>query len=325
MPVFGRRKTSTAAPTPAAAFAPVRDDPHVFSEAILQKVRHIALKARGPVESLFGGEYRSIFKGRGIEFSEVREYQPGDDVRTIDWNVTARRGYPYIKQYVEERQLEVILVVDLSASTAFGTGVQPAADIAAEIAAILALSATGSNDRVGLLLVTDRIELFVPPGTGRRHAMRLVLELLSFRPVGRRTDFTAAIRFIAQAFRHRAIVFLISDFIFEEPADRTFRDEIQGLAVRHDVIPVRLRDPRGDAFPDLGLVSLFDPERGKRMVVDTSDPVVRDGFTRAVGEEERGRSAYFTRLGLDSIEIDTTREYVGPLLEFFRRRERSRA
>ena len=291
---------------------------------IRARVRHIELRTRGLVESLFSGEYHSVFKGRGLEFSDVREYQPGDDVRAIDWNVTARRGRPFVKEHVEERQLNVLFIVDLSASQQFGSGPKWNAHVAAEIAAILALAATNNNDRVGLLLVTDHIELFVPPDTGRRHALRLVLDLLSYAPSGRGTRLSAALEYAAQVLRQRTTVFLVSDFLIESSRDPRFEPALRRLARTHDVVPIRLTDPASATLPDIGMFAVLDPESGERHVMNTSDPSVRREYGARFASQRDSVTSALSRLRLDIVEISTPDDYVPPLLSFFRRRARGR-
>lgn len=295
---------------------------HVFSKEIAAQVRRIELRTRGLVESLFSGEYHSVFKGRGLEFSDVREYQPGDDVRTIDWNVTARRGRPFVKEYVEERELTALLIVDLSASKDFGTGPKSNAVIASEIAAILAFSAAGNNDRVGLLLVTDRVELFVPPDSGRRHSLRLVLELLSFRPEGRGTKLSAALEYASRILRRRAAIFVVSDFLMDEASDPALDSSARRLARDHDVVPIRLTDPAGDDLPDVGLLAIVDPETGERRVIDTRRSV-REAYRERKEAQRAEIAALFREIGLDAVEVATTEDYVPALIRFFRRRERA--
>ena len=298
------------------------DTSHVFSKAISAQVRRIELRTRGLVEALFSGEYHSVFKGRGLEFSDVREYQPGDDVRAIDWNVTARRGRPFVKEYVEERELTVLLVVDLSASKEFGTGDKANAVIASEIAAVLSLAAAGNNDRVGLLLVTDRVEKFIPPDSGRRHALRLVLEVLTFRPQGRGTVLSTALTYASRVLRRRSIVFLVSDFLTDAESDPGLERAARRVAGQHDLVPIRLTDHTADVLPDVGLLALVDPETGRRHLVNT-----RSRATKALYEASRTRrraeiTALFRELRLDLVEIDTQADFVLPLIHFFRRRER---
>jgi len=295
---------------------------HVFTPEVTAQLKRIELTTRGLVESLFSGEYHSIFKGRGLEFSDVREYQPGDDVRAIDWNVTARRGRLFIKEFVEERQLNALVLVDLSASKSFGTGPKDNATIAAEIAAILALAATGNNDRVGLLLATDRVEHFVPPDTGRRHALRLVLELLAYQPEGRGTKLSDAMRFAEKVLRQRTTVFVISDFLTGPEADPDLALAARKLAWDHDVVPIRLTDPRSAELPKVGLMAVTDPETGERRVVNTSSRKVRARFHDAAMRTRESNDALFRDLRLDTVDLDTTEDYLPPLIGFFRRRAR---
>ncbi len=288
-------------------------------------MRHIELRTRRLVESLFSGEYHSVFKGRGMEFSDVREYQPGDDVRAIDWNVTARRGRPYVKELVEERQLEVLLIVDRSASKEFGTGPDRNLGVAAEIAAILGLAAVTNNDRVGLLLVTDRVERFVPPDTGRNHALRLVLDLLSHRAVERGTRLTAALEFAAKVLRQRTVIFVLSDFLLDVERDRGFEHALHRLSDEHDVIPIRLSDPTAATLPDVGMLALFDPESGRRSVLNTSDRRVREAHRARFDREHERVGALLRGAGVEIVEVDPTGDYVPPLLSLFRRRARAGA
>lgn len=301
-----------------------RGGTHVFSKEIAAQVRHIELRTKGLVESLFSGEYHSVFKGRGLEFSDVREYQPGDDVRAIDWNVTARRGRLFMKEYVEERELTALLIVDLSASKEFGTGRKANAIIASEIAAILAFAAAGNNDRVGLLLVTDRVELFVPPDSGRRHVLRLVLELLSFRPAGRGTKLSTALEYASRVLHRRAAVFLVSDFLMDTASDPAFAHAARKFGREHDLVPIRLTDPGGQSLPEAGFLALVDPESGERHVVDTGSARIRAAYADRTSAQRAELSELFRELRLDVIEVRTTEDYVPALIGFFRRRERSR-
>jgi len=296
---------------------------HVFTPEVMAQLRRIELTTRGLVESLFSGEYHSIFKGRGLEFSDVREYQPGDDVRAIDWNVTARRGRPFIKEFVEERQLTALVMVDLSSSKTFGTGAKDNATIASEIAAILALAATANNDRVGLLLVTDRVELFVPPDTGRRHALRMVLELLAYQPAGRRTALSTGLVFAEKVLKQRATVFLISDFLTSEAGDADLERAARKLAWDHDLVPIRLSDPGSAELPNVGMLAVTDPEGGVRRVVNTSDRRVREAFRAESAATRDGIDELFRALSLDVVEISTVEEYLPPLISFFRQRARA--
>jgi uncharacterized protein (DUF58 family) len=283
---------------------------------ILRQVKLLELRTRGLVNSLFTGEYRSVFKGQGMEFSEVREYQPGDEVRSIDWNVTARMRKPYVKRYIEERELTVMLVVDLSGSERFGTRKRFKSELASELAAVLAMSAIRNNDRVGAVLFTDRIEHVVPPRKGRRHALRLMRDLLAFEPIGTGTDIVAAVDYAGKMLVHKAIIFLVSDF---QEAD--LEHPLKLLAQRHDVVAVTVDDPSEHELPDLGLARFVDPESGETLDVDTSDPDVRARFAEAVAEETAARKRLLRRLAIDEIPLHTDGGVVDPLIKFFRTRE----
>ena len=307
--MIGRaRRPATAHPEPAP-----RD--------LLRQVRRIELRTRGLVNSRFTGEYHSIFKGQGIEFAEVREYLPGDDVRAIDWNVTARLGHPYVKRYVEERELTVLLVVDLSGSQRWGTRRQTKAELVAEVAATLAMSAVRNNDRVGLLLVTDRVELSVPPRKGRRHTLRLIRDLLAFRPESRGTDLAEGLEYAVRTAPARSIVFVFSDFQLGERWER-FTSALTFATARHDVVAVRLSDPGEAELPDVGLLMLRDPESGVMVAVDTSSAGPRSRYADLVAAELERARRLFRRLRVDEIELRTDAPYTQPLLSFFGRRER---
>ena len=283
---------------------------------ILRQVKLLELKTRGLVNSLFTGEYRSVFKGQGMEFSEVREYQPGDEVRSIDWNVTARMRKPYVKRYIEERELTVMLAVDLSGSERFGTRARFKSELASELAAVLAMSAIRNNDRVGAVLFTDRIEHVVPPRKGRRHALRLMRDLLAFEPVGRGTDLAAALEYSGKMLTHKAIIFVVSDF---QSAD--LEQPLKLLAQRHDVVAVTVDDPSEQVLPDIGQARFVDPETGVTIDVDTSDEKVRTRFAEAVAEELSARKRLLRRLAIDEIPVSTEGGVVDPLIKFFRTRE----
>ena len=283
---------------------------------ILRQVKLIELRTRGLVNSLFSGEYRSVFKGQGMEFAEVREYQPGDEVRTIDWNVTARMRRPYVKRYVEERELTVMLAVDLSGSERFGTVRRFKSELATELAAVLAMSAIRNNDRVGALLFTDRIEHVVPPRKGRRHALRLIRDILVYEPEGRGTDVGAAMEYLRRMLSHHAIVFFLSDFLAPD-----IERPLKILAQQHDVVAVTITDPSEGRLPDVGLARFIDPETGVTVDVDTSDPDVRAMFEKHVAEEDAGRRRLLRRLSIDEVPVGTDTGYMQPLLRFFRARE----
>ncbi len=286
---------------------------------VLRQVKLIELRTRGLVNTLFSGEYQAVFKGQGMEFAEVREYAPGDEYRTIDWNVSARMGHPYVKKYTEERELTVMFAVDLSGSEQFGTRGRFKAELAAEVAAVLAMAAIKNNDRVGLLSFTDRIEEFVPPKKGRRHALRLIRDLLAFKPSGVGTDLSVALDYLGRILRHRAIVFLISDFI-----DDDFEKSLKVISRRHDIVAVTVSDPSELAIPDVGYLELIDAETDNRVVLDSGNRFVREQFESMANEEEVRLRRLFRRLSIDRIEIQTDRSYVKPLIEFFRARERKR-
>jgi uncharacterized protein (DUF58 family) len=287
---------------------------------VLRQVRRIELRTRGAVNSRFSGEYHSVFKGHGIEFAEVREYQPGDDVRTIDWNVTARLGQPYIKRFVEERELTVLLVVDLSGSQRWGSGAQRKSDVVVEVAATLAMSAIRNNDRAGLVMATDRVESFVPPRKGKRHVLRLVRDLLAFEPEGRGTDLAGALEFAARIAPARAIIFLFSDF--QLPEWERFERALTAVTARHDVVAIHLTDPLDYELPDVGLLALRDPETGRRTVVDTSAQAAREEYARLVNGEAEHSRRLFRKLGVDQVRLEAGRPFAPALLGFFRRRER---
>jgi uncharacterized protein (DUF58 family) len=283
---------------------------------ILRQVKLIELRTRGLVNSLFTGEYRSVFKGQGMEFAEVREYQHGDEVRSIDWNVTARMRRPFVKRYIEERELTVMLAVDLSGSERFGTRRRFKSELASELAAVLAMSAIRNNDRVGALIFTDHVEHVVPPRKGRRHALRLIRDLLVYEPEGRGTDIAAASDYLIKMLPHKAIVFLVSDFLSEG-----IERPIKLLAQRHDLVAVTMEDPSEWQLPDLGLARFVDPETGQTVDVDTSDAKVREQFSTTVNADRDARRRLLRRLAVDEIPITTDGGIIEPLMRFFRSRE----
>ena len=282
---------------------------------ILKKVRRIEIRTNRLVNESLAGEYHSVFKGRGMEFSEVREYQFGDDIRTIDWNVTSRMGHPYVKRYVEERELTVILLVDFSASGEFGSHRQFKREIAAEICALLAFSAIKNNDRVGLIAFTDRIETFLRPRKGKDHVLRVIREVLYFRPRGRRTDIGMALQTLSRTITKRSVVFLVSDFLGEG-----YEQPLRVVARKHDLIAIAMTDPREEDLPPLGLVDLEDAETGERVVVDTSDRRTRRFLKEWARERRAKREALFRSVGVDALELFTDRSYDVPLVRFFHRR-----
>ncbi len=291
--------------------------PHAVPREVLRQVKLIELRTRGLVNTVFSGEYQSVFKGQGMEFNEVREYAPGDEYRSIDWNVSARMGHPFVKKYAEERELTVLFAVDLSGSEQFGTRGRFKAELAAEVAAVLAMAAIKNNDRVGLLLFTDRVEEFVPPKKGRRHALRLIRDLLAFKPTGIGTDLSVALDYLGRILRHRAIIFLVSDFL-----DESFEKSLKIISRRHDVVAVTVSDPRELAIPDVGYLELVDAETDQRVVLDSGNRFVREQFEYLANEEDVRLRRTLRRLSIDQIEIQTNRSYVKPLIDFFRARER---
>lgn len=290
-----------------------------ISPEVLRQVKRIELRTRGLVNSRFAGEYHSVFKGQGMEFSEVREYQPGDEVRTVDWNVSARMRRLFVKRYVEERELTVLLIVDCSGSSRFGTGERDKQTMAAELAAVLALSATRNNDRVGLLLCSDRIEHVVPPRKGRRHALRLVRDVLAWPPSSRGTNLALALEWSARALTHHAIVFVVSDFVTPD-----IERPLKLLSQRHDLVAVVLDDPGERTLPDLGVARLVDAESGRLVEIDTSSHAVRVRYERAISAERSARTQLLRRLAIDEVLVRTEKGYAEPLLRFFNTRETRR-
>lgn len=288
---------------------------------IFDKVRQIEIRTHRHARDTFAGQYHSVFKGRGMDFDEVREYVAGDEIRSIDWNVTARTGRPFVKKYTEEREQTLLLLVDLSASGDFGSRDQTKRERAAEVASVLAFSAIRNNDKVGLVLFTDRIEEFLPPRKGRRHVLRVVREILFCAPRGRGTDLGKALRFAHQVVRRQAIAFLVSDFIGGPAEDAAELERtLQLVHRRHDLVALRISDRRETELPDIGEVSLEDAESGAQFVVDTSDPEVRERFRHAAFQGREDLSRSLRSAGIDSLEIDTSEPYLSPLRHFFRAR-----
>jgi uncharacterized protein (DUF58 family) len=289
----------------------------MLTKELLKQVRQIEIRTRGLVNQVFSGEYHSVFKGRGMEFSEVREYQFGDDIRNIDWNVTARFGHPFIKIFEEERELTVILLVDLSGSLLFGTVEKTKQQIAAELSAILAFSAMKNNDKVGLILFTDKIEKFVPPRKGKKHVLRVIREVLSFEPKGKATNLKSALEYMNNAIKKKSIVFLISDFM-----DEGYEKILRMVGKKHDLIGVVLNDRREFTLPKIGMIKLTDNETGEERWIDTSDSKVQKTIREMREKITQGRKTLFLTSRLDSIEVTTEENYIKPLIQFFRKRER---
>lgn len=292
----------------------------MISKELLRKIRGIEIRTRHLVTDALAGQYHSAFKGSGMEFEEVREYLPGDDVRSIDWNVTARTRHPHIKTFREERELTVLLVVDMSASLAFGSGEHLKRDLAAEIAALLALAAIRNQDNVALLLHTDRVERYIPAGKGPRHVLRVVREILGHRPEGRGTDLRPALTFLNRVVHRRAVVFLVGDGRFADDS----LDAATLTARRHDLVSIRLEDPRETEWEPVGLVEWMDPETGERVLVDTSHAAARDALRASQAEWTAARDREFARNRIDALRIRTDEPYERELAAFFRRRGKRR-
>ncbi|MEE2995125.1 MAG: DUF58 domain-containing protein [Gemmatimonadota bacterium] len=286
---------------------------------VLKKVRQIEIRTRHLVNDVFSGEYHSVFKGRGMEFAEVREYEPGDDIRTIDWNVTARMGRPYIKRFTEERELTVILVVDVSASSNFGTFEQMKGEIVAELCAVLAFAAIKNNDRVGLLIFTDQIEKFIPPKKGRTHILRVIRELLYTQPEQPGTDITQALEYLNKVITRRSIVFMVSDFLTSD-----YMTPLRIANKRHDMVAITITDPREIRLPPVGLIELEDVETGEEVLIDTNDKAWLQAYQKMNIQRREERDRQFRLMGVDAVNISTDRPYIDPLIQFFRMRERQR-
>jgi len=284
---------------------------------IIQKVRHIEITSRRMVTDVLAGEYHSIFKGGGMEFSEVREYQMGDDIRTIDWNVTSRTGTLHVKKFVEERELTVLLLLDASGSADFGTTSRFKREVAAEIGALLAFSAIKNNDRVGAIVFTDEVEMFIPPRKGRSHVLRVIRDLLYFEPKGKKTNLASAMDFLNSVARRHAVVFVLSDFL-----TGGFEKSFRVAAKKHDVISIFLSDPREHVIPSAGLVELEDAETGQRLLLDTADRRAVSAFTEHTRARIESQMAALSAMGVDIIEVTTGEPYDRPLQRFFQRRAR---
>jgi len=282
---------------------------------LIRRIRRLEIATRQVVSALLAGQYHSVFKGRGMAFSEVRPYQAGDDIRSIDWNVTARTSSPHVKVFTEERELTVL--VDVSASEEFGSRGTRKSEMAAEVAAQIAFSAIANNDQVGLLLFSDRVEKVIPPRKGRKHVLRLVSDILSFRPKGKGTDLSLALGWLSQVTKRRTVLFVVSDFLLEG-----YEAPLRTARMKHDVVPVVLRDPMEEAFPALGLVEVEDPETGERALVDSSSPTVRRAFQAAVARARAERTRVFRKLELDSVELRAGEDHGEALVRFFRARAR---
>ncbi len=289
------------------------------TKELLKKVRTIELKTRGLSDHIFSGEYHSAFKGRGLTFSEVRDYVPGDEVRTIDWNVTARFGHPFVKVFEEERELTAMLVADVSASEDFGTASQLKRELITEVCATIAFSAIKNNDKVGLILFSDRVEKFIPPKKGRSHILRLVRELLEFRASGKGTDITEALRYMNNVIKKRCIAFLISDMM-----DDGYEHVLKIANRRHDLVVLRTTDPRETELPNVGLVQFRDPESGLVRWVDTGSRAVRNAYRAAALKHQHRTREMLRRSGVDHAVISTQEGYIKPLMNLFKQRDQGR-
>ena len=287
----------------------------MIPKELFQKIRRLEIRTKGVVDNVFGGEYHSAFKGRGIEFAEVRPYQVGDDIRNIDWNVSARMDDTYVKVYEEEREQTVMLMVDISGSEDFGSQEKLKRDVAAEVCAVMAFSAVQNNDKVGLLLFTDQVEKFVPPKKGRRHVLRLIRDLYAKEPASRDTDIGEALRYVTHIVRRRSILIVISDFL-----DEGYDSMLRAVARRHDTVAVELADPRETELPDVGLVDLTDAETGETVTVDAGSEKARRAFQEAAETRRRQTADLFRRAGVGHVRIDTGPDFIEPLVAFFRRR-----
>lgn len=284
---------------------------------IIRKIRKIELRTRGLVRESFGGEYHSCFRGEGIDFEDFREYQPGDEVRSIDWNVTARMGAPFVKKFTEQREMTVILAIDVSASGNYGSLGPSKREIMAEVAALLAFSALQNKDKVGLILFTDEVELFVPAKKGSSHALRLIREILYCRPTRRQTHLSAPVHILKNHLRRRSLIFLISDFLFDE----NITNELRIVSRKHDLVAIQVSDPAEFELPAAGRVRLEDPETGGQIEINTSRPALRKAYREASDRWQDELNAQFRRLSVDKIDLRTDREYLPALHAFFRRRE----
>jgi uncharacterized protein (DUF58 family) len=283
---------------------------------LLKKVRKIEIKSRGLSNQIFSGEYHSAFKGRGMAFSEVREYTPGDDVRTIDWNVTARFNSPFVKVFEEDRELSVVLLVDISASGAFGTSNQFKQDVITEICAVIAFSASQNNDKIGIIFFTDKIEKFIPPKKGKTHILRIIRELIEFKPENKKTNIELALKYLTNVIKKKSIVFLISDFL----SNHDYKDAIKIANKKHDLVALRIIDKTEMDIPQVGLMKLKDNESGNILWIDTNDKLFRKQFATNKINFESNLKEIFNRAGIDSANINTQESYIKPLMNLFKKR-----
>ena len=292
----------------------------MISPEVLKKIKRVHIKTSRMAANIFAGQYKSVFKGRGLEFYEVREYLVGDDIRSIDWNITARTGTLHIKKHVEERELTIMLLLDVSRSGWFGSVHSLKKEIAAEISAVLASSANKNNDKVGLIIFTDKIEKFIPPRKGKHHILRIIREALYFKPQGRCTDIALALEYLNRVTNRSCIAFVVSDFYSKEMKTR-----LTLASKRHDIIAVRLTDPRDSELPDAGVLSLNDPESGRKYLVDSSKRSVREAYKNNADKRTKELNTLFNLTGIDAIDVSTSRPYVEALVQFFKRRRMRKA
>lgn len=298
---------------------------NTLTREILKKVRQVEIKTRRTVDDTLAGHYHSVFKGSGMNFDEVREYVPGDEVRRIDWKVTARTGHPFVKKYTEERELTILLMIDVSASGEFGSGEKSKRELMAELGSTLAFSAVRNNDKVGLILFSGEVELFIPPAKGRSHILRVIREILFFEPEGKTTDLTAALDFANGVIKRKAVTFLISDYCFPGGYDRAldaFRVKLKITSKRHDVIAVSVNDLRESELPDVGIITIEDAETGEQVELNTGSKRVRETF-REIAKTRKDAFKHAVRSsGVDLLELETHKNYITPLLGFFGSRKR---
>jgi uncharacterized protein (DUF58 family) len=295
------------------------------TKELLKKVRKIEIKTRGLSNQIFSGEYHSAFKGRGMAFSEVREYLPGDDIRSIDWNVTARLNHPYVKVFEEERELNVMMLVDVSGSGNFGTHKQFKRELITELCAVLSFSAIQNNDKIGLILFTDKIEKFIPPKKGRSHILRIIRELINFQPESKGTNISVGLQFLSNAIKKKSIAFVVSDFFDTSIAQKgrnVFEDSLKIASRKHDVVALKITDKRENEMPDIGLVRFADAESQREIIIDTSDASVRRNYNNQKRMHEIQLNALFSRCGVDKVELETGMNYIQPLIKLFKKREK---
>ncbi|HOP07303.1 MAG TPA: DUF58 domain-containing protein [candidate division Zixibacteria bacterium] len=283
---------------------------------VLKRIRRIEIRTKKLVNDMFSGEYHSTFKGQGMEFEEVREYVPGDDIRLIDWNVTARTGFPYVKKFKEERELSVVLLYDASSSGRFGTRERFKNETAAELCALLAFSAIKNNDKVGMIIFTDEVEKYIPPQKGRGHVLRLIREVLFFRPKGRGTNIAGALEYFSRVVKRKSVVFLVSDFMSDD-----FSQPLQIANRKHDLIAIKISDPRESTFENVGIIELEDAETGEVFTIDTGSRAFRKDFAAKANEDSLRLQHEFRKIDLDFIDIQSNESYIVPLVNFFKARE----